>query len=378
MLRSDSAYQGVMDKISKIQAYGLTHKLSIPTMAIIGDQSSGKSSVLEAITKLSFPRNKGMCTRFATQVTLRRDHTLQGDVVSARIEGKPDFNERFIIVKPPATFQSVIEEAVALLCTDGRPISEEVLEITVSGPTHPPLIIVDLPGFVRITLDNEAPDLPDTIRRINQKYIQNPRTIILAVVNAENDVNTSAALAEANQNDPGGERTIPIVTKIDRIENGLHTDWVEVLNNRRKFMRLGYLTMRNAAFEEKSSMSWDQAREEEDKVFSSELWSGVDSSRKGREAVRMRLSNVLYEHISKELPALKREIDTAVEKSKAELEAMGAPILTNEGARDKLFQASMLLQPQVGAFLRADYDYHYIATFKDVPIPESDLDPLFV
>ena len=33
---------------------------------------SGKSSVLEGLTALPFPRDSGLCTRFATQITFRR------------------------------------------------------------------------------------------------------------------------------------------------------------------------------------------------------------------------------------------------------------------------------------------------------------------
>jgi hypothetical protein len=36
------------------------------------DQSAGKSSVLEAVTEIPFPRNDNLCTRFATEITLRR------------------------------------------------------------------------------------------------------------------------------------------------------------------------------------------------------------------------------------------------------------------------------------------------------------------
>lgn len=39
---------------------------------VVGDQSSGKSSVLEGLTDLPFPRDNGLCTRFATQITFRR------------------------------------------------------------------------------------------------------------------------------------------------------------------------------------------------------------------------------------------------------------------------------------------------------------------
>ncbi|KAF9584710.1 hypothetical protein BGW38_005473 [Lunasporangiospora selenospora] len=92
----------------------------------------------------------------------------------------------------------------------------------------------------------------------------------------------------------------------------------------------------------------------------------------------MRLSTVLYEHISKELPEFKREIGAVVREFKVELEAMGAPIFTYDDAHVKLSQASMILQPQVDAFLRADCDYHYFAKIKDIPISESELDPLVV
>ena len=34
---------------------------------------SGKSSVLEGLTGLPYPRDSGLCTRFATQITFRRN-----------------------------------------------------------------------------------------------------------------------------------------------------------------------------------------------------------------------------------------------------------------------------------------------------------------
>ena len=36
------------------------------------DPYSGKSSVLEGLTDLPFPRDSGLCTRFATHITFRR------------------------------------------------------------------------------------------------------------------------------------------------------------------------------------------------------------------------------------------------------------------------------------------------------------------
>lgn len=40
---------------------------------VVGDQSSGKSSLLEGLTGLNFPIASELCTRFATQTVSRRD-----------------------------------------------------------------------------------------------------------------------------------------------------------------------------------------------------------------------------------------------------------------------------------------------------------------
>jgi hypothetical protein len=39
---------------------------------VVGDQSTGKSSVLRAVTEIPFSIDDNMCTRFATEIVLRR------------------------------------------------------------------------------------------------------------------------------------------------------------------------------------------------------------------------------------------------------------------------------------------------------------------
>lgn len=46
----------VLDAVSKIRKCGLDAVLSLPQIVVCGDQSSGKSSVLEALTEIPFPR----------------------------------------------------------------------------------------------------------------------------------------------------------------------------------------------------------------------------------------------------------------------------------------------------------------------------------
>ncbi|KAF9405013.1 hypothetical protein BGZ94_003809 [Podila epigama] len=369
MFQEDSDYQNVIDKIYRIHGHGLTQKLSIPQMAIVGDQSSGKSSVLEAITKLSFPRGKNMCTRFAILVNLRRNPALQEDVLTARIEGEDDFNNRFKRGVPPMTFNNVIEKAGSTLCSH-TDVSEKVLEITLTGPTQSPLTIIDLPGFINTTKNEQDKGLPDTIGTINSRHIKDSRTIILAVVQASIDLEMSTALSFAgmDEHDPKGERTIPIITKPDQIARDNQSEWVNVILNRVKTMKLGYLVMRNA---NRHNISWDEARREEDTFFNTDQWNEIPSDRKGRVAVKKFLGNLLYEHISRELPALKCEAGITLDALKRDLNAKGTPIATTDEARRKLCLAASGLQLKVTRFLDADYDPEYIAEFKDKPIPSS-------
>ncbi|KAG0014349.1 hypothetical protein BGZ80_010491 [Entomortierella chlamydospora] len=371
MFGKDSAYQTVIEKIYRIQGH-LDHKdnVSIPLLTIIGDQSSGKSSCLEAMTQLPFPRNEGMCTRFAIQVNLRRNPNLTEDRLTARIEGQDDFNGRNKEPKSPEEFENVIADAVSTVCKSDFDISDKMLEITLSGPNQFPLTLVDLPGFIHMTKDKHPINLPETIRDINNRYVKDPRTIILAVMPANNDFETSTVLSVAKKHDPEGKRTIPIVTKPDLMANT--KQWMEVILNQGKAMPLGYLVMCNKVYEE--NQSWEYALKKEAEFFASERWRKVPDECKGRVAVKEFLGNLLYKHITNEMPAFKREVRAALNKFKRNLEEMGIPIKDGVEAKDKLFRANLKLQLKMIRFLDADYDSKYIVAYHESPstIPNGD------
>jgi hypothetical protein len=52
---------------------------------VVGDQSTGKSSVLQAVTEIPFPVNDLMCTRFATEIVLQRTSSDQKTTVKFEI-----------------------------------------------------------------------------------------------------------------------------------------------------------------------------------------------------------------------------------------------------------------------------------------------------
>lgn len=62
----------LLDVIDSLRAQCVDEVTALPQLIVCGDQCSGKSSVLEAISGIPFPRQEKLCTRFATEVILRR------------------------------------------------------------------------------------------------------------------------------------------------------------------------------------------------------------------------------------------------------------------------------------------------------------------
>ncbi|KAF9168191.1 hypothetical protein DFQ26_000758 [Actinomortierella ambigua] len=356
MFSHDSDYQSIFNQIYEIQSEGVDYGLGIPHLAIIGDQSSGKSSTLESLTQLPFANGEGVCTRFAIQVNMRRDVSLKEDQLSASIEGEIEFNKKH---EKGAEFRSVVDDATKILCSDRVPISDKVLEFTLRGPTQVPLTLVDLPGYIYQLLNEVGDKLPRMIREINRRYIKESRTIILAVIPASNDFETSGILNEAEIHDPTHERTIPIITKPDLMRES--KQWMSVILNKSKSMPHGYLVMCNKTYDD--DKSWDYARAKEAEFFKSGMWSQVDPQRKGRLAVKDFLGRLLYDHICKEMPAFKDEIRSALEVHKKELKDMGVPVTDMTVAREMLLIANLKLQDKVQKLLNADYDPSYIAAY---------------
>ena len=77
--------------------------------------------------------------------------------------------------------------------------------------------MIDLPGITKILKDEEGVEhnVENQLKQMTEKYIDDDKTIILAVSPANNDLSNSDAISIQRKIDPEGERTIGVLTKID-------------------------------------------------------------------------------------------------------------------------------------------------------------------
>lgn len=210
-LQSDE-HRRVLDLIPLLRKCGLDTILSLPQIVVCGDQSSGKSSVLEALTEISFPRADNLCTRFATEISLRRD-----PVASLTVKVIPDstrsaeeqmqIKEFSETITDFSDLPDIMENAKAVMGINeiGNAFSKDILSIDIAGPDRPHLTLVDIPGLIQSSTKGVSKADVQMVADITNHYIEQPRTICLAIISATNDAANQSILDRVRKFDPEGE-----------------------------------------------------------------------------------------------------------------------------------------------------------------------------
>merc|ERR1719188_771046 len=110
-----------------------------------------------------------------------------------------------------------IERQTDEVAGKNKGIVNDPIVLTVYATDAPDLTMVDLPGITRVPMSgtDQVEDIEKVTRDMTLHYIQDPRTIILAVIPANQDVAVADALQLAKRVDPQGMRSIGVITKID-------------------------------------------------------------------------------------------------------------------------------------------------------------------
>lgn len=77
-------------------------------------------------------------------------------------------------------------------------------------------------------------------------YLESPRTIILAVVQANNDIANQGIIERSRKFNKGGQRTIGIITKPDLINHGAESRIAALAKNQDTTkLKLGFFLLKN-------------------------------------------------------------------------------------------------------------------------------------
>jgi len=296
----------------------MDQELSVPQIVVMGDQSSGKSSVLEALSGIPFPRGSGLVTRCPIRLVMR--NAKKGEswsaIVSSTVQGTDS-----VRVSSASALSSIMEQFTNQLTKNKNGFSRENIIVQLVSPDAPDLTVVDLPGIIRTTTVGQDSDVIDEVNTMIEQFLVEQRTIILAVIPSNQDIATVDILERAQRVDPMGERTVGVLTKPDLIGPGNESEVLAVLHNVRKVLRLGYVMVKNRSQKElQQGMTTQQARALEEDFFKNHPhFKNCDPSLFGIHNLTNKLTNVLVTRIQQELVPMKNQVEMLLAEVRREL-----------------------------------------------------------
>ncbi|KAL9414610.1 hypothetical protein AB3S75_042969 [Citrus x aurantiifolia] len=261
----------LVNKLQDIFAQlGSQSTIELPQVAVVGSQSSGKSSVLEALVGRDFlPRGNDICTRRPLVLQLLQTKTDEEYGEFLHLPGKRfyDFSE----------IRREIQAQTDKEAGGNKGVSDKQIRLKIFSPHVLDITLVDLPGITKVPVD----------------------------------LANSDALQIAGIADPDGYRTIGIITKLDIMDRG--TDARNLLLGKVIPLRLGYVGVVNRSQEDiMFNRSIKDALVAEEKFFRSRpVYNGL-ADRCGVPQLAKKLNQILVQHIKAILPGLKSRISSAL------------------------------------------------------------------
>lgn len=367
----------LLDIVAELRRCGLDGDLPLPQIAVCGEQSAGKSSVLEALTEIPFPRQDNLCTRWATEITMIRAATESLTLKIIPADERPttdqaklkDFAETIVDLSDLPQIMEKARTAMGLdVATSGdmRPFARDVLSIVIQGPTRPQLTVVDLPGLIQA--NTKGINTPDRqmVEEITDRYIRQPRTICLAVIAATHDYANQTILTKVREADPDGERTLGVITKPDRLEpgSGRESAFLSLARNEDIHFTHGWHVVKNRKFEEKDC-SIHERNQLEDVWWSTSILGRLPAETRGVKALRLRLSVLLFDAIKEALPTLRAELETALSETSTQLANLGTQRHTVQDCRRYLATLSMSCLEVTKGAIHGYYEGAYFQAAND-------------
>ncbi|KAI0066060.1 P-loop containing nucleoside triphosphate hydrolase protein [Artomyces pyxidatus] len=334
--------------VQNLRANGAQAVVDVPRVVVIGNQSAGKSSVVEAMSGINVPRDAGTCTRcpmelrmtsstgpWSCQISIRWEYDednnkmkVKEDRFGDQITDKVDVElalrrAQFLVLNRDIDPQTVLGMSVDSLKAgvgNSLAFSRNIVCVDLEGPDLTDLSFIDLPGLIQVA---EEPHLVKLVEDLVVDHIQG-NSLILVTVPMPDDLENQKALTLANTADPEGKRTIGVLTKADVVAKGSKSRnlWLEVIEGRRRPLLHGYYCTRQPDDDERErGISPTEARQAEAAYFDQNApWStSTHKHRFGIKNLAATLSPLLEKVIKDSLPNIYEKATEYLRACEAEL-----------------------------------------------------------
>ncbi|XP_077237196.1 phragmoplastin DRP1E-like [Tasmannia lanceolata] len=299
---------------------------ALPSVAVVGGQSSGKSSVLESIVGRDFlPRGSGIVTRRPLVLQLHKTEEGQTEYAEFLHLPKRKFTDFAIVRKE-------IQDETDRMTGRSKQISPIPIHLSIYSPNVVNLTLIDLPGLTKVAVEGQPDSIVEDIENMVRSYVEKPNSIILAISPANQDIATSDAIKLAREVDPSGERTFGVLTKLDLMDKG--TNALDVLEGRSYRLQHPWVGVVNRSQADiNKNVDMIAARRREREYFGSSPDYGHLASKMGSEYLAKLLSRHLESVIKARIPSITSLINKSIDELESEMDHLGRPIAVDAGAQ---------------------------------------------
>eukprot|EP00930_Biecheleria_cincta_P050656 TRINITY_DN35840_c0_g1_i1.p1 TRINITY_DN35840_c0_g1~~TRINITY_DN35840_c0_g1_i1.p1 ORF type:complete len:768 (+),score=165.84 TRINITY_DN35840_c0_g1_i1:91-2304(+) len=397
-LLSEESATRLADKISlleRIRGPLQEEGIPVPGIVVVGNQSSGKSSVLEHISGISFPRAQNTCTRMPAVLQMECNSkakapyalvSLDANFAGAQKVALEDVGQRIAYLTHDQT-------------TGGPEIQNIPIHIKVVQKDGPTLCLIDLPGITHISKAAEGAkpqakpvaktgqtfDIHEVTTGIVKEYIRQEEMVVLCVVPANDDFGNCEAIKLAQEQDPEGQRTLGVVTKCDEVpKDPGDTDIVEKINMQRQNdvqLHMGFHAVCNRSPKEvKENLSAKDLAKKEAILFRNHpVLRHLPQENVGTAELVRKITDIQEARVNEHFPRIKNQVARRISETEKELQQMQLVCQTDRERISRFLQISTAVCEELRQLSEGTY-YDQVKTmrlahraFEKVQIFESEV-----